>query len=263
MNRSWLLLGLWLMSARLGEPQTAGAPSATDIHVLAQRAEKGDAEAEYELGRAYQSGSSVQQNYAEAARWYRKAAEQGNTDARFSLAEMYFEGLGVAKNYGEAARWYGCGRPSEAALSGCKEIKYADLPAGAKALLKKLNCTVQSGENYDYGSAVDLNDDGVPEYQFCCEPASHGPCSAVLIGKVGSEWKDLTPKDGILGYGGACTLMIVLASKTRGFHDICLPNQCASPKSKVCRPTVLNFQSRYEASSTNSAQSGIVKNRQE
>lgn len=248
MTRIWLLLGLWLISAHLGHPQIASAPAATDIQSLTHRAENGDAEAEYELGRAYQWGILVQQNYPEALRWYQKAAEQGNTDARFSLAAMYFDGLGVTKNYGEAARWYGCGLPSETALSGCKEIRSIDLPAGAKALLKKLNCTVRSGDVHDYGSAVDLNDDGVPEYQFCCEPASHGPCSAVLIGKVGSDWKDLTPKDGILGYEGACTLMIVLASKTRGFHDICLPNECASAISKRCVPTVLNFHARYEPS---------------
>ncbi len=43
--------------------------------------------------------------------------------------------------------------------------------------------------------------------------------SAVLRGKVGSLWKDLTPKNGILGYGGACTLMDVFASKTQGLHE--------------------------------------------
>lgn len=171
---------------------------------------------------------------------------------------MYFNGLGVAKNYREAARWYGCANPAVVALSGCKEIRYADLPVEAKALLKKLNCTVGSGDNYDFGSAVDLNDDGVPEYQFCCEPATHGPCGAVLIGKVGSDWKDLTPKEGLLGYGGACTLTVVLASKTKGFHDICLPNQCVSSE-KTCVPIVLRFQSRYEASRPNSDESRTIK----
>lgn len=247
-----------MTSNQLGWPQSVATPPSSDIQSLKQRAEKGDVEAENEIGRAYELGNLIPQNYAEALRWYRKAAEQGNREARFSLAGMYFDGLGIAKSYEEAARWYGCARPSEVALSGCKEIKYADLPAGARALLKNLKCTVGPGENYDYGSAVDLDDGGVPEYEFCCEPASHGPCSAVLIGKVGSNWKDLTPPNGLSGYGGACTLMVILASKTRGFRDICLPNTCAQSDSKTCTPTVLTFQSRYEESRTSSDATSVI-----
>lgn len=60
------------------------------------------------------------------------------------------------------------------------------------------------------------------------------------MGEVGSVWKDLTPKDRILGYSGACTLMVVLASKTQGFHDICLPNQCAAAIAKLAFLLFLN-----------------------
>ncbi len=41
------------------------------------RAEKGDAEAQYELGEMYEKGQGIEQNYAKALEWYRKAAEQG------------------------------------------------------------------------------------------------------------------------------------------------------------------------------------------
>ena len=33
---------------------------------------------QYGLGRVYEDGSGVQQDFAEAAEWYRKSAEQGN-----------------------------------------------------------------------------------------------------------------------------------------------------------------------------------------
>jgi TPR repeat protein len=47
----------------------------------------------------------VLQDYAEAARWYRKAAEQGNAIAQTNLGTMYFQGQGVPQDYAEAVRW--------------------------------------------------------------------------------------------------------------------------------------------------------------
>jgi len=54
--------------------------------------------------------------------------------------------------------------------------------------------TCDATSNYDYGSAIDLNGDGVPEYPVCCHYPPHGPCESVLIGKVGSAWKELMPR---------------------------------------------------------------------
>jgi TPR repeat protein len=61
--------------------------------------------AQYKLGISYTQGQGVRQDYAEAARWYRKAAEQGYAKAQFNLGFMYHEGLGVARDYVEAIRW--------------------------------------------------------------------------------------------------------------------------------------------------------------
>lgn len=157
---------------------------------LQKRAEQGDANAQFELGFRYQAA----RDYGEALRWYRRAARQGNVNARFSLAAMYFDGLGVGKDYDEAAHLYGCPKPSSRILSGCRSVSYSELPDGAKALLKKLNCNVRPGGNYDYGSAVDLNGDGIPEYQFCCDEPAHGSCGSVIIGQVGSQWRNLSPQ---------------------------------------------------------------------
>jgi TPR repeat protein len=44
-------------------------------------AEQGDARAQSQLGWFYGSGTGVEQNYAEAVKWYRMAAEQGNRDS--------------------------------------------------------------------------------------------------------------------------------------------------------------------------------------
>jgi len=150
-----------------------------------------------------------------------------------------------------------CSRPSKVVQSSCKAIAYKDLPQGARDLLRKMKCDVRSGSPYDYGSAVDLNGDGSPEYQFCCHEAPHGPCGSVVVGRIGSEWKDLTAREGLLGFEGACNLFVVLESQQRGFHDVCLPVQC-SPATKAnpaaCAPTIWRYDgTRYLATDATAA----------
>ena len=108
-----------------------------------------------------------------------------------------------------------------------------------------------AGSSYDYGSAVDLNGDGEPEYQVCSKDSPHGPCSSVVIGKIGSVWKDLTAKEGVAGYAYACGLFVVLDSRHGRYDDVCLPNQCStvsSPTGKPCVPTIWHFiNGRYRS----------------
>ena len=63
-----------LMALVVCMPVQAQTP---DIDALRERAEQGDAEAQWSLGLAYAKGEGVPQDDAEAARWYRLAAEQG------------------------------------------------------------------------------------------------------------------------------------------------------------------------------------------
>ena len=52
---------------------------------LRERANAGEAEAQWLLGLMYEKGGGVPQDLAQAAQWYRKAAEQGNVAAQCSL----------------------------------------------------------------------------------------------------------------------------------------------------------------------------------
>lgn len=71
------------------------------------RAEKGDAEAQCELGDAYFKGSlGVPSGDAEAVKWYWKAAQQGHAQAQFKLGLRYENGEGVPPSEAEAAKWY-------------------------------------------------------------------------------------------------------------------------------------------------------------
>ena len=69
-------------------------------------AEQGDAKSQFKMGMIYKLGQGVQQDYKEAAKWYRLSAEQGDADAQYNLASMYDEGHGVPQDYKEAVKWY-------------------------------------------------------------------------------------------------------------------------------------------------------------
>ena len=69
-------------------------------------AERGDANAEYNMGLLYSSGQGVPRDYQMAAEWYEKAAEQGVAAAQYNLAVMYANGDGVPKSNRDAALWF-------------------------------------------------------------------------------------------------------------------------------------------------------------
>src|ERR1017187_3174086 len=70
------------------------------------KAEKGDADTEFNLGRCYENGFGITKDEFEAVKWYRKAAEQGNPEWQQEVGFDYERGFGVSKDYVEAAKWY-------------------------------------------------------------------------------------------------------------------------------------------------------------
>ncbi len=62
--------------------------------------------AQNSLGFMYDNGQGVPQDYAEAAKWYRKAAKQGEAIAQTKLGFMYGKGRGVPQDYVQAHMWY-------------------------------------------------------------------------------------------------------------------------------------------------------------
>jgi len=68
-------------------------------------AEKGDAQAQRNLGMMYFNGNQVKKDRKEAAKWLRKSAEQGNGKAQAHLALMYLRGEGVTKDLVTGKAW--------------------------------------------------------------------------------------------------------------------------------------------------------------
>ena len=91
---------------------TVSPVSEEDPDVVAVRqyqlaADRGDAEAQFNLANMYYSGKGgLQPDPQETARLYRLSADQGYAQAQLSLAFLYEKGDGVFKDLREAAKYY-------------------------------------------------------------------------------------------------------------------------------------------------------------
>jgi TPR repeat protein len=92
-------------SHKVAEPTVADARKLMNedrmfdaFNILKPLAEKGDPDAQYELGGIYHYGYMGANDYTKASAWYQRAAKQGNTDAMIGLAALY--GTKAAGKYG-------------------------------------------------------------------------------------------------------------------------------------------------------------------
>ena len=117
MNSPFVITGLLSLGMLLAGCDKAAPPSATQksaeaetpekkLADLMKRAERGEAEAQFNLGQMYRKGEGVPMDAAKAVEWFQKAAEQGNADAQSNLGSMYDEGEGVSKDAAKAVEWW-------------------------------------------------------------------------------------------------------------------------------------------------------------
>jgi len=99
-----------ILIAYLGLPHVAissdNNPFVDNAEKLKARAEAGDSEAQFMLGKLYYYGFGIGRNYMEAIKWLRAAAGQGHASAQFLLGEAYEKGRGLKRDYMQAAEWY-------------------------------------------------------------------------------------------------------------------------------------------------------------
>ncbi|MGH8579255.1 MAG: tetratricopeptide repeat protein [Gammaproteobacteria bacterium] len=74
--------------------------------------------AQYYVGYMYEMGQGINQDYKNAASWYRKAAERGIAQAQYRLGELYANGKGAPLDYEYAYAW-----KSVAASQGHKQAQ--------------------------------------------------------------------------------------------------------------------------------------------
>ena len=158
---------------------------ADEARLTRQRAEKGDANAEYELGRMYVFGRGVPQDYAEAKSWFQKAADQGQVKAIYSIGNLYYYGDGVTQSYSDALVWY-----RKAADQGYKLGEYAvgtmyyygyGVPQSYSDAMTWLRKAADQGDMqseyyiaYMYGHGFGVTKDHNEAERWCRKAASHG-----------------------------------------------------------------------------------------
>ena len=89
------------------------------FQIIKVEAEKGNAEAQFYLGKMLNRGEGTKRNLQEAVYWYQKGASQGNPKAMYNLAYLYAYGEGVEKNPKKAVELY-----SQAAEKGLPMAQY-------------------------------------------------------------------------------------------------------------------------------------------
>lgn len=88
-------------------------PFAVNVKKLQSRAEAGQSEAQFTLGKLYYYGFGIERNFTEAIKWFRSSANHGHAFAQFLLGEVYEKGKGLDRDYTQSAKWY-----KRAALGG-------------------------------------------------------------------------------------------------------------------------------------------------
>lgn len=76
------------------------------LELYTEAGEKGDADAQAQVGFIYQYGCGVDPDYEKAMEWNNRAAQQGNAQGQAQIGWLYQQGLGVTQNLDEAGRWY-------------------------------------------------------------------------------------------------------------------------------------------------------------
>ena len=85
---------------------TEGLDAAGKFALWSQRAQQGDAESMFELGRACRFGQGTTQDHAAATGWYRQAALRGHAGAMTKLGFAYDSGLGIERDEAAAIDWW-------------------------------------------------------------------------------------------------------------------------------------------------------------
>ena len=78
----------------------------TAVRALKAAADRGDSDAQVNLGYMYARGQSVRTDQFEAMRLYRLSADQGNSEGMNAVAYKYAFGTGVPVDVSMAVRWF-------------------------------------------------------------------------------------------------------------------------------------------------------------
>lgn len=131
------------------------------IKQCSKAAKKGNTEAAYQMGKAYDYNPASLKNYDEALRWYTQAAQQGHILAQRNLAALYDGGSGKARDTFKAFHWYQKaaqqGQPHSQLMSGMMYLYGSGTPQDSEKAKHWFEQAARSGEpngQYMYGKII-------------------------------------------------------------------------------------------------------------
>jgi TPR repeat protein len=77
----------------------------SNLALLQREANAGNSEAQFQLGRLYDTGEKLERDRKKAITWYTSAANQGHAESQYRLAIAYLYGIGVARNAANGENW--------------------------------------------------------------------------------------------------------------------------------------------------------------
>ncbi|HYF33705.1 MAG TPA: tetratricopeptide repeat protein [Prosthecobacter sp.] len=163
MQRSWTFLAIitfvcgtfcgeaWAQARpKQSQPKGSGGGEAE----LRGWAERGDADAQFELGLRLLNGEGVEKNEAEAVTWIKKAADQKHLKAQFLMGAMHQDGLGVPKDQAKAVEWYRKSAENGFAAAQHELAMAYDLGQGVKKDPEKATEWLQKAADQDFAMSL-------------------------------------------------------------------------------------------------------------
>lgn len=131
------------------------------IEELQGWAEKGDSDAQFELGLRMLTGEGLKKDEKKGAEWLEKAANQKHLRAQFIMGSLYEDGIGMKRNDALAFEWF-----RRAAENGFAPAQHA----------------VAMG--YDLGKGVKQDPEAAAEWLEKAAAQSHAPSQTALAAKL-------------------------------------------------------------------------------
>ncbi|MGF1640828.1 MAG: peptidoglycan-binding protein [Rhodospirillales bacterium] len=89
----------------VGCAQIDAAGEGPEVAEIRRAADRGDAEAQYQMGLRYATGDGVTRHHVRARGWFELAAAQGHRGAQYRLGLAYAAGRGVSRDPERALAW--------------------------------------------------------------------------------------------------------------------------------------------------------------
>lgn len=158
--RSVKLLSITLAACLWAGCHSPDGAARSEGNLATRRAkgERGNARAQFELGKMYATGDGVPRNDEEALKWLQLAAAQGHANAQYHLGLMHKDGRGTEKNFVEAYKWLNLSATRGSPNAGVMMETVGRLMSReqiAEAQRAAMNFTVENGIAQPVGKAVE------------------------------------------------------------------------------------------------------------